>query len=236
MERDFTARTVYNTPRTAMHSQVAVSGGRSSRKRQRLRHDVEATVAEASAAEESQAAVGEESAAAELTARIREVLTCAICVGPLRQCVTLVPCGHLFCKGCIASWARLNAHSTCPICRSSSVTKPVPLRAVDEVSKLLLGHGTGPADETPSTTCSTCAEPITEPSPCELCEHEVPMCPSCAEAYMGRCDDCERWFCDDCAGRHCRWCRLRGHPSTHVCWDCTHSSLGQCPSPLNGGL
>jgi hypothetical protein len=195
---------------------------RSSKKRRRQRREAQSA---------------ESAAAAELNARVRDILTCAICVGPLRRCVTLVPCGHLFCKACISSWARLNAHSTCPICRASASASPVPLRAVDELQRLLPGSSTEPTgDIAGQVACSTCAGAILEPSLCELCESEVPMCATCAEKHMGRCDDCERWFCDNCAGRHCRWCRLRGHPSTHVCWDCTYSGLGQCPSPLNGGL
>eukprot|EP00966_Prymnesium_polylepis_P061466 1426442-Prymnesium_polylepis.1 len=169
-------------------------------------------------------------AATALTDAVSDVLKCAVCVGPLRQCVALVPCGHLFCKQCIDRWSRAReGNNTCPTCRARATADPVPLRAVDEL-QLLLHDGVHPSP------CSVCAGSIAEPSLCELCDTAVPMCPSCAEAWMGRCDDCERWFCDACAGRQCRWCRLRSHPSSHVCSDCTQSTLSQCPSPLNGGL
>lgn len=42
--------------------------------------------------------------------------TCNICLNNIHDCRTL-SCGHIFCRSCINTW--LNAHDTCPTCRSS---------------------------------------------------------------------------------------------------------------------
>ena len=40
---------------------------------------------------------------------------CAICLDDLKEKGTLMPCGHLFDKGCITNW--LEEHNQCPVCR-----------------------------------------------------------------------------------------------------------------------
>ena len=172
---------------------------------------------------------------------VGELLTCAVCCGPFRDCVAIVPCGHLFCHECVVTWTSVSKKHTCPTCRSSFVAPPVRIRAMDEVLAQLVSPAIGgESSEAESSrdagACHVCSGAIEKRPECELCASGVSMCMGCADAYMGRCDACERWFCDACAGRECRWCRLRGNPSKHVCADCTQSALSQCPSPLNGGL
>ena len=169
----------------------------------------------------------------QLRQQMSDVLTCAVCCGPLQQCVAFVPCGHLYCEQCISAWTR----GTCPTCRTNATAPPMRLRSVDELVQCLgAASSAGEAKDGGSAPCSVCSEQIVEPPTCELCEATVAMCASCAEAYMGRCDSCERWFCDSCAGRECRWCRLRGYSSHHVCRSCRRLALSQCPSPLQGGM
>lgn len=47
-----------------------------------------------------------------------EELTCSICYDVIRSCVTLVPCLHNFCSGCISSWL---ASCRCPLCNSAII-------------------------------------------------------------------------------------------------------------------
>jgi hypothetical protein len=43
-----------------------------------------------------------------------EELRCPICLGISREITETVPCGHLFCEGCIGMWKK--NHKTCPKC------------------------------------------------------------------------------------------------------------------------
>ena len=65
---------------------------------------------------------------------------CAICQQAVRKPV-LVPCGHLFCDGCLRRWLE-SRHApidgTCPLCRS--VVQPAHLRFSLDGSAWLLPH------------------------------------------------------------------------------------------------
>ncbi|KAL4614815.1 hypothetical protein ACB092_07G079700 [Castanea dentata] len=53
---------------------------------------------------------------------------CSICLADYKDTDVLrdLPdCGHLFHLECVDSWLKL--HATCPVCRNSSLAKPVPL-------------------------------------------------------------------------------------------------------------
>ena len=59
------------------------------------------------------------SLSAEAVARLREELSCSVCF----ECATaphVLPCGHIFCGTCIASWLRGKRvqKRTCPLCRT----------------------------------------------------------------------------------------------------------------------
>ena len=42
---------------------------------------------------------------------------CPVCLDPLTGATATLVCGHLFCKDCIADWAR--SQTTCPTCRAT---------------------------------------------------------------------------------------------------------------------
>ncbi|EJD07669.1 uncharacterized protein FOMMEDRAFT_16297 [Fomitiporia mediterranea MF3/22] len=75
---------------------------------------------------------------------VQENLQCQICLEVLSKPHTLVPCGHVFCQGCLQSWFRTGRQpgeddddrervptifriKTCPCCRSLIQIRPVPL-------------------------------------------------------------------------------------------------------------
>lgn len=70
---------------------------------------------------------------------IAEEFICAVCLDLQVQATTLVPCGHSFCKACVAA--------TCPIC-SSAIHTTVSCRAIDNAIALLVsrGHAVAPDD------------------------------------------------------------------------------------------
>ena len=63
---------------------------------------------------------------------------CLSCFGTLKEPMLCNPCGHTFCKGCLADKARRNSHgdSFCPECNDFSVTSAIPLKTLD----LLIGR------------------------------------------------------------------------------------------------
>ncbi|KHN84365.1 E3 ubiquitin-protein ligase CHFR [Toxocara canis] len=58
-----------------------------------------------------------------LNASLVESLHCAICTEIIYRCVTIYPCAHKFCAGCLSMW--MAQAVTCPICRGNVV---VPMR------------------------------------------------------------------------------------------------------------
>ena len=46
-------------------------------------------------------------------------ILCSICAEIFHQPVSLLPCLHVFCAGCISQWITKN-HSRCPLCRTNS--------------------------------------------------------------------------------------------------------------------
>jgi len=74
-------------------------------------------------------------AEAELLARALERdLRCGICADVLLDCLTLVPCGHNFCSGCLIRWRCSSV--ACPECRTS-VLQAVRNRDVDAAVDVL---------------------------------------------------------------------------------------------------
>lgn len=54
-------------------------------------------------------------ASAKKRPKMRDDLTCGICQDVFHQPITLWPCMHTFCGGCLASW--LDRSEDCPMCR-----------------------------------------------------------------------------------------------------------------------
>ena len=44
-----------------------------------------------------------------------QIVQCVICLDDCRDPAILIPCGHTYCYGCVASW--LQDNSLCPTCR-----------------------------------------------------------------------------------------------------------------------
>lgn len=62
---------------------------------------------------------------------IEEEFTCPVCLELLIQATTMVPCGHLFCRSCVASLA------VCSVC-AATVSTRVPCRTMDNVIATLV--------------------------------------------------------------------------------------------------
>jgi len=52
---------------------------------------------------------------------------------------SVVPCGHMFCGGCLSEWLQKNP--TCPKCRAAATAPPVRTMAVDNVLESLVEKG-----------------------------------------------------------------------------------------------
>ena len=62
-----------------------------------------------------------------------EEFSCPICLDILVDSVTIVPCGHHFCKSCLEPLIR-----ECPTCRMHVQSKPFPSRSLDHAIALLI--------------------------------------------------------------------------------------------------
>lgn len=73
-----------------------------------------------------------------------ELLDCLVCHGLLAFCHVL-PCGHVFCGGCLREWLRVNRQ--CPSCRGDvpANTPLPPVRVVDSLAELRAQSGDLPA-------------------------------------------------------------------------------------------
>mmetsp|Transcript_85355 Transcript_85355/g.147552 ORF Transcript_85355/g.147552 Transcript_85355/m.147552 type:complete len:240 (-) Transcript_85355:232-951(-) len=171
---------------------------------------------------------------------------CAICQEPWRDCVALVPCGHLFCTECVTTW--LKCASSCPTCRAtvpSAKPRWLRVRAVDDLIQALRQRGecvnsnsiceskdTWNTDDSsapeplPSTTCYECHAPDAYEI-CGPCGSLLELCRVCAPLHASQCEECEQWFCGAwCAAKACTYCH-----KSHVCYDCKGSPLRRCPRP-----
>ncbi|KAJ3482832.1 hypothetical protein NLI96_g6710 [Meripilus lineatus] len=90
--------------------------------------------------------------------------------------VRLSPCGHVLCQGCLQEWFRsapaaddemddegmpeslLYRKKTCPVCRTTVLTRPLPLFLVKSIS-VALEKVKGPVPRAPSPTPETDADP-----------------------------------------------------------------------------
>ncbi|KAL7669758.1 hypothetical protein ACOME3_004705 [Neoechinorhynchus agilis] len=52
------------------------------------------------------------------TKALEQSLICAICFEIINKCVTIQPCLHSFCAGCLSQWYRIS--TTCPTCKQPS--------------------------------------------------------------------------------------------------------------------
>ena len=64
---------------------------------------------------------------------VAQEFSCAICLDIMVEPVSVVPCGHSFCRCCLQSSVR-----ECPECRTSLKGKPVPARSLDHAISLLV--------------------------------------------------------------------------------------------------
>lgn len=71
----------------------------------------------------------------EALAAVKSEFSCAICQEMLVHCVSMVPCGHMFCGECLAGW--LSNKRDCPVCRSEATAPPISNSAVDNCTELL---------------------------------------------------------------------------------------------------
>mmetsp|Transcript_82691 Transcript_82691/g.257149 ORF Transcript_82691/g.257149 Transcript_82691/m.257149 type:complete len:263 (+) Transcript_82691:60-848(+) len=175
---------------------------------------------------------------------------CPVCHGPLRKSVALVPCGHVFCVGCVAPWLQLS--SSCPTCRSvvPEQNRWVQVRVLDQLVEGMRRQSI-PAEQEeeeapePQAAAPASAEPAAlddgrgGPEPCSGCQAfpasewcgpcgvSLGLCRLCAEARLGQCEACESWYCSAwCAARPCVYCSR-----PHVCAVCWQSPLRRCPRP-----
>ncbi|KAF7309478.1 RING finger domain protein [Mycena indigotica] len=90
----------------------------------------------------------------QLVQTIESSLQCQICIELLSRPHLLVPCGHIFCSGCLEQWFRaapagededddmgddflLHREKKCPTCRARVVRRPVPTFIVKDVVNTL---------------------------------------------------------------------------------------------------
>ncbi|DBA77531.1 hypothetical protein WJX77_000814 [Trebouxia sp. C0004] len=64
---------------------------------------------------------------------------CTICRDFMVATHSVVPCGHMFCGGCLSEWLQKNP--TCPKCRAAVTAPPVRTMAVDNVLESLVEKG-----------------------------------------------------------------------------------------------
>ncbi|DBA95401.1 TPA: hypothetical protein ACH3X3_013276 [Trebouxia sp. C0006] len=64
---------------------------------------------------------------------------CTICRDFMVATHSVVPCGHMFCGGCLSEWLQKNP--TCPKCRAAATAPPVRTMAVDNVLESLVEKG-----------------------------------------------------------------------------------------------
>lgn len=183
---------------------------------------------------------------------------CAICCGRLRTAVALIPCGHLYCSGCVAPWLRMR--ETCPSCRMRIRMAPLRLRAVDGLVEALAGSEppkppNEPSDAAmrvpvavpkanPSSRSSSIAArgwgtAYIAPPSCDRCGERASdgyTCDVCEEdmGLCGLCAEVTMGECEQCGAWFCAWCSARpcgycGRP--HVCSNCSRSPLRRCPRP-----
>ncbi|KAJ7421353.1 hypothetical protein WISP_43192 [Willisornis vidua] len=63
------------------------------------------------------------------------IRNCFICLGPLESPMAVVPCGHVFCHGCIQRQAATAAGATCPLCRDP-IWATRPLQGQDNCAEV----------------------------------------------------------------------------------------------------
>lgn len=81
-------------------------------------------------------AATEAAAPAAPTVDVSQEFVCAVCLDILVEAMTAVPCGHSFCRSCIAGNVR-----QCPTCRTRLVCQPFPSRQLDEaIAQLVDGQ------------------------------------------------------------------------------------------------
>ncbi|EMD39186.1 hypothetical protein CERSUDRAFT_112860 [Gelatoporia subvermispora B] len=103
----------------------------------------------------------------ELLANIESNLTCQICYEIVHRPFSLSPCGHVLCQTCLQDWFRkgpvsdddlysdddiIHRKKTCPCCRSTVRSRPIPMFALKSVASLIekAKAGTGPARPSPT--------------------------------------------------------------------------------------
>ena len=125
--------------------------------------------------------------------RVEEIpdeLSCPVCLSEFDQ-PKVLPCNHVFCKGCLEQWMDKNK-LTCPICRIESVFDkafgiarlPEPMIFKDEREKmtkfLSASHDTGPV----SRNCGLCNKVNSATTFCHNCVKN--MCEQCANKHLSR--------------------------------------------------
>ncbi|KAJ7065337.1 hypothetical protein C8F01DRAFT_1125275 [Mycena amicta] len=89
----------------------------------------------------------------QLVQSIESSLQCQICIEIVSKPHLIVPCGHIFCLGCLQQWFRaapaededamnfedhlLHREKKCPMCRTRVVRRPVPVFVVKDVANAL---------------------------------------------------------------------------------------------------
>ncbi|OCH96357.1 hypothetical protein OBBRIDRAFT_822351 [Obba rivulosa] len=100
----------------------------------------------------------------ELLANIESNLTCQICYEIVQRPFSLSPCGHVLCQTCLQDWFRkgpvsdddlydddiIHRKKTCPCCRGTVRSRPVPMFALKSVASLVEKAKAAPGAARPS--------------------------------------------------------------------------------------